>query len=58
MKYSPWKAMRCWTAMPPPSALTRSRFPLGDRLGVVEEPAQAGQRHLTVDRLEHVKENG
>ena len=32
--------------------------PLGDRLGVVEEPAQAVERHVPVDRLEHVRGSG
>ena len=34
------------------------QVPLGDRLGVVEEPAQAVERHLAVDRLEHVRGSG
>ena len=29
---------------------------VGDRLGVVEEPAQAVERHVAVDRLEDVEE--
>ena len=32
------------------------QVPVGDRLGVVEEPVQAVERHVAVDRLEDVEE--
>ena len=48
--------MRCWIAMPPSSARTRSRFAVRDRLGVIDEPVEPAQRDVPVHALEDREE--
>ncbi len=50
--------MRCWMAMPPPSAFTRSMLRSRDRFAVVEEPVEPVERNLAIDLLVHVQGTG